>query len=78
MDLRRHPGYDMPKTYFDELGDSFPLILDDMFLTVDDCSYVRHSQSYKPVRCGSLHLCETFSILQTCEMWIIAAMESFS
>jgi hypothetical protein len=32
---------------------------------VDDCSYVRHSPAYKPVRCGSLQLCETFSSLQT-------------
>jgi hypothetical protein len=32
---------------------------------VDDCSYVRHSPAYKPVRCGSLQLCETFSRLQT-------------
>jgi hypothetical protein len=30
---------------------------------VDDCSYVRHSPTYKPVRCGSLHLCESFSQL---------------
>jgi hypothetical protein len=32
---------------------------------VDDCSYVRHSPAYKPVRCGSLQLCESFSSLQT-------------
>jgi hypothetical protein len=29
-------------------------------LSVDDYSYVRHSPSYKPVRCGSLQLCEVF------------------
>jgi hypothetical protein len=32
---------------------------------VDDYSYVRHSPAYKPVRCGSLHLCDIFSSLQT-------------
>jgi hypothetical protein len=31
--------------------------------SVDDCSYVRHSPAYKPVRCGSLQLCESFSQL---------------
>jgi hypothetical protein len=30
---------------------------------VDECSYVRHSSAYKPVRCGSLQLCESFSQL---------------
>ena len=34
-------------------------------ISVDDCSYVRHSPSYKLVRCGSLQLCE---------MWNIATM----
>jgi len=28
-------------------------------ISVDDCRYVRHSPSYKLVRCGSLQLCET-------------------
>jgi hypothetical protein len=32
-------------------------------LDVDDCSYVRHSPAYKPMRCGSLQLCESFSQL---------------
>jgi hypothetical protein len=34
-------------------------------LVVDDCSYVRHSPTYKPMRCGSLQLCDTLSKLQT-------------
>jgi hypothetical protein len=31
----------------------------------DDCIYVRHSPAYKPVRCRSLQLCESFSSLKT-------------
>jgi hypothetical protein len=32
-------------------------------MSVDDCNYVRHSPAYKPMRCGSLQLCESFSQL---------------
>jgi hypothetical protein len=42
-----------------------PFLLRGSVEIVDDCSYVRHSPSYKPVRCGSLQLCESFSSLQT-------------
>jgi hypothetical protein len=30
---------------------------------VDECNYVRHSPAYKPVKCGSLQVCESFSQL---------------
>jgi len=30
---------------------------------VDECSYVRHPPAYKPMRCGSLQLCKSFSQL---------------
>jgi hypothetical protein len=43
-----------PKIWYDRI---------DGFLNVDDCSYVRHSPAYKPMRCGSLQLCKSFSQL---------------
>jgi hypothetical protein len=40
-----------------------PILFVVAFIHVDECSYVRHSPSYKLVRCESLQLCESFSQL---------------